>query len=687
MRRTPRSESAAERCREAGPAVFLCGPGGRYPGARCTNGGFALIFLSGVGVDFGGRPVLDGVDVTVSARQRWGLVGRNGTGKTTLLNVIMGRLEPTRGTVSRPAGLRFSLLDQHRRLAGATTVWDAAAAPFADVIALEHELQELAGEMGRLGEDSPPELLARYDRVMERFRHADGYSVEARVDAVLQGLGFDPAAARAQPLVQLSGGELGRVGLAAQLVAPADVLLLDEPTNHLDLDTTRWLEEYLVSAELTVLVISHDRAFLERVADHILHFEGGTAVPYRGGFSSFVRQRAERRLTQERAFAQQQRLIATEEEFIRRNLAGQKSRQAKSRRTRLERLPRLSAPVGEEATMSLSLEPANRGGNQVLVARELAVAVPGRVLLRAFSGRVQRREVVGLVGANGSGKSSLLQVIAGERPPADGDVRVGESVDAAYYRQDLTQVPLDRTLFEIIHDQRPHWHRGQVHGHLGRFGFSGEEAEKRAAVLSGGELARVALAMLMLTRANLLLLDEPTNHLDVESIEALEDAISGFDGTVVLVSHDRALLRAVASRVWALEAGEITDFDGSFPEWEDWSAERTASRLREQRAADDAAAALRARTQQRSSQPEKQRTALIRSLRAAVEAAEQEVHLVEAGLAALESALAEGSLYLDADGVRRAAELTAVRERERARLQESLSDWERAAEALQAAER
>jgi len=624
--------------------------------------------------------------VTIAARQRWGLVGRNGTGKTTLLNVVLGRVEPTRGVATSESGLRFSLLDQHRELSGASTVWEAAAAPFAEVIALEQALHELAAEMGRLGEASPPELLARYDRTMERFRHANGYAIEARVDAVLDGLGFEPGAARKQPVSQLSGGELGRVGLAAQLVAPADVLLLDEPTNHLDLDTTRWLEQYLVSAGLTVLVISHDRAFLEAVADHILHFEAGTAIPYAAGFTGFVQQRAERRLTQERAFAQQQRAIAADEDFIRRNMAGQKSRQAKSRRVRLERLPRLSPPEAEDdSRMALRLAPADRGGDQVLVARDLRVAVPGRTLIAGFTARVRRGDVIGLVGANGSGKSSLLKVIAGEWAPASGQVRVGDSVRVGYYRQDLAQVPLERTLFEIVHDLRPLWHRGQVHGHLGRFGFSGEAAQKRAGVLSGGELARVALAMLVLTQANLLLLDEPTNHLDVESIEALEDAISDFEGSLLLVSHDRALLRAVATRVWALEAGAITDYDGTFPEWEEHLAERAAERERERRAA-EAAAAARTRDRARKHPSPPRRGPSPHQLREAVSVAEQEVLRVEAVLLELENALADGSLYQRPDGLSRAAELTARREQERERLTRALADWERAAEALESME-
>ena len=418
-------------------------------------------------------------------------------------------------------------------------------------------------------------MLARYDRDLERFEREGGYTLAPRIDAVLHGLGFDPDEARTQALAGLSGGERGRVGLAQQLVAPADVLLLDEPTNHLDLETTRWLEDYLAQLDATVLLISHDRAFLQAVVDHVLHVEAGTVTPYAGDYEAFVRQRAERRLAQQRAFTKQSKVIASEEDFIRRNIAGQKSAQAKGRRRRLERVSRLSAPEGEEGVMSLRLEADARGGDQVLVAEKVRVAIGDRVLLDRFSASVRRGDVDRLHrpqrgGEDDAAPGDRRRAAAGRR------ARCGfpNRCELAHYRQDLAQVPADRSLYELINDLRPAWGRGAIQGHLGRFGFSGDSVLRQAGTLSGGERARVALAMMMLSGANLLLFDEPTNHLDVESIEALEDAIEAYDGTVILVSHDRALLRALTTRVWVLHEGRITDFPGSFEEWETASAER-----------------------------------------------------------------------------------------------------------------
>ena len=526
------------------------------------------IAVSAATVEFGATTLFSDVTFTVARGERWGVVGRNGTGKTTLFNLLTGWLEPTRGSVVRAPGLRVSVLEQHRDFGAAQTVWDAAAQPFAGLAALEASLHAQAVHLAALGESATPELHSHYGQDQDRFAREGGYTFAARVDAVLQGLGFDPVEARTRTLDQLSGGERGRVGLAAQLVAPADVLLLDEPTNHLDLATARWLEAYLRNLDETLLVISHDRAFLDHTVDHVLHFDNRTATPYTGGYSAFVTQRTERRLAQARAFEQQRRAVAREEEYIRRNIAGQNSAQAKGRRKRLERLPRLSPPPSEAEAMALRLEPGERGGDQVAVAEGLRLAVSGRELLRDFSATIRRGDVVGLVGPNGAGKSTLLSALVGERPTDGGELRLGASVTPAYYRQDLAQVPADRTLYDVVGDLRPRWGRGQVLGHLARFGFTGAAVERTAATLSGGERARVALAMIMLSRANLLVFDEPTNHLDIESIEALEDALGGYDGTIVLVSHDRALLRALATRVWALNGGEgrITDFAGTFAE-------------------------------------------------------------------------------------------------------------------------
>ena len=636
------------------------------------------IAFAGVGVDFGATKLFSDVTFTIAPGERWGIVGRNGTGKTTLFRLLTGDLEPTRGSIARAPRLRVSLLEQHRDYGAATTVWEAAAGELAELLALEQSLVEQAAN---LAHDSSPRALAQYGEDLERFEREGGYAVTARIDAVLHGLEFDPAQARVTPLSALSGGELGRLGLARQLMSTADVLLLDEPTNHLDLETTRWLEQYLAASERTVLLVSHDRAFLSATVDHVLHLEGGTATPYSAAYTDFVAQRAERRLAQQRAFEQQQRTIAHEQDYIARNIAGQNSKQAKGRRRRLERLPRLSPVIGAEGTMALRFEVADRGGDQVVTAKNVSVAIGARTLVERFSGTLKRTDVVGLIGRNGAGKSTLLRALLGEHPIQSGELRVGTSISSGYYRQDMSQVPLDRTLYEVIEDLRPKWERGPIQGHLGRFGFSGQEVLRRADSLSGGERARLALAILMLSRANLLILDEPTNHLDVESIEALEDAIEEYDGTVILVSHDRALLRALTTRIWILHERHMTEFAGGFAEWEEVSTERghaaAVSAAEEQ-------ALRRVHEHQRVAPPSKSdpRKELRVAQRELAEA-EARVAELEAQVAKVVAALEDPALYTRPDGARTAHELGAELETLKRDLEAGLERWTQATEQVE----
>ncbi len=637
--------------------------------------------VSGAAVDFGATTLFRNITFTVDAGERWGIVGRNGTGKTTLFRLLTGEMVPTRGGVARQPGLRVSLLEQHREFAGATTLWEVAAGPFAELLALEGSLMRQAAA---LEHDASEAALEKYGRDLERFEREGGYTIAPRVDAVLHGLGFDPASARSTPVSQLSGGERGRLGLARQLVSPADVLLLDEPTNHLDLETTRWLEEYLTTVSASVLVISHDRAFLSTVVDHVLHFEGDTANAYAGGYTAFVEQRALRRLTQQRQYEQQRRKIADEQDYIARNIAGQNSKQAKGRRKRLDRLPRLSAPVGDEATMAVRFEVAERGGDRVIAAEHASIGVDDRVLVADFTATLMRGDTVGLIGPNGSGKSTLIRSLLGEHPIAAGELRIGGGISVGYYRQDLAQVPLDKTLYDVINDLRPTWDRRLVQGHLGRFGFSGDEVQRRADTLSGGERARVALAMLMLGRANLLILDEPTNHLDVESIEALEDALDQYDGSVLIVSHDRELLRTLTTRVWVLHDRHITDFDGNFAEWETVSAER--EHAASVRAAEDEALRRvqeKKKTARRDESSRDTRNAL-RTAQRRVADLEAAIQACEARVGELTAALEDPALYTVADGIARAAQLGIDLDETKRALERALDDWAVATEAVEA---
>jgi len=643
------------------------------------------ISVSGAAVQFGATTLFTDITFTAAKGDRWGIIGRNGTGKTTLFRLITGEQEPTSGTISRQPGLRVSLLEQHRDFGNAATVWEAAAGQFADLLALEQSLAEQSVKIGELGEKSTPAMLARYDRDLERFEREGGYTFAPRVDAVLHGLGFDPVEARNRPLSHLSGGERGRLGVARQLVSPADVLLLDEPTNHLDLDTTLWLEEYLRSSDKTVLLISHDRAFLANVVDHVLHFEGNTAFAYTGGYASFVEQREQQRLTQQRAFDRQQKFIANQEDYVRRNIAGQNSKQAKGRRKRLERLPRLSSPTGSDATMALRLNSGERGGDQVIIAERATIGISGKVLIESFTTVLKRGDTVGLIGPNGAGKSTFLRTLLGENEVMRGELKVGGSITAAYYRQDLGQVPMNKTMYDVIADLRPLWERRQVQSHLARFGFSGDEVQRTATTLSGGERARLALAMIVLSRANLLILDEPTNHLDVESIESLEDALQEYDGTILLVSHDRELLRVLVNRVWVLHDRHITDFGGGFGEWEIASEER-AHAAAVNAAEEESLRRMheKQKTKRREDDKGKQRD-VTREARRRAEDAERRVSDLEAKVAKLTGDLADPALYTTEDGKRRAVKAGTELDRLKKQLDEAVEAWTAATEAAEEA--
>jgi ATP-binding cassette subfamily F protein 3 len=433
-----------------------------------------------------------------------------------------------------------------------------------------------------------------------------------------------------------------------------------------------------------VLLVSHDRAFLAGTVDHVLHFEGDSATAYAAGYRQFVVQRAERRLTQQRAFDQQQRKIAQESDYIARNIAGQNSRQAKGRRKRLERLPRLGAPIAGEDAMALRFDVHQRGGDRVVQAANVTVKVGDRVLVERFNGTLMRGDVLGLVGPNGAGKSTLIRALFGEHPLAAGDLKLGSSIDAGWYRQDMSQVPLGTTIYGAIEELRPTWERRLVQGHLGRFGFSGDEVQRRVDTLSGGERARVALAMLVLGHANLLVLDEPTNHLDVESIEALEDAIDGYEGTVILVSHDRELLRTLTTKVWVLHERHITEFNDGFADWETVSAER--AHAASVRASEEAALqrvherkrVAAGRDQNSKSQPDPRK--LLRAAERELESAESEVDRLEAEVAALTAALENPDLYTRAGGVADAKRLGADLDARKRELDAVLERWSAATE-------
>jgi ATP-binding cassette subfamily F protein 3 len=631
----------------------------------------AIVSLSDVAIRFGGVPLLEGINLTVQPGERWGIIGRNGSGKTTLMHIVIGSRVADQGSVSRAGRTRIAVLDQDRDLGDAKTVWSAAARGFGSLFDREADLMVQSEAMGVAGDDVSQAMLDRYATDQERFEHDGGYQAHARVDAVLSGLGFDPELAHNQDVDTLSGGERGRLALACQLATPADLLILDEPTNHLDLATTKWLEGYLKDLPEAVLLISHDRAFLTAVIDHVLHLEGGTTQSYTGGWDAFVVQRTERRLSLNRAVQKQATMIASEEEYIRRHIAGQNTAQAKGRRRRLRRVSRLSAPPGAEGAMMLKFELGLRGGDQILVTEQLKVGIGNRTLVEPWSGMLRRGERVGLIGPNGAGKSTFLRTILGERPCQGGKLRLMPSVEVAYYRQDLSDVDPDSSIYSLIENRRPLWTRGKVQDHLGRFGFSGDEVLRLAGTLSGGERARVALAILILEPANLLVFDEPTNHLDIESIEALEDALGDYPGTVLLVSHDRALLETLTTRIWAITNCQLDDYPGSFGEWQAAESRRRESENAQANREVTSAVDPRTDTKAKAAGRRRQERTLL--------AAEKRVAQLEGELSRCESVLSNPALYSEVGGPQRAADHVTKRDQLRNDLEVAMAEWESAA--------
>ena len=636
-----------------------------------------LVRLQDAGKQFGDRWVLRNVSFTVAQGERWGIVGRNGVGKTTLFRMLTGDDDATEGEIWRHPGLRFTLMRQNRGEQSDATIHEAAMAPFAELVAMERRLHDDMERLAGLpsGSAEADRLLQSYDRHMDEFRRRGGYEMRARADATLEGLGF-PQDTWSKPVRALSGGELGRLRLVQTLLAEPDVLLLDEPTNHLDLRSTEWLEEYLRAYPGTVLVVSHDRVFLERLADHILHLEEGTAYAYTGNFDAFLTQREERRMVQQKQFERQQAQIARTEDFIRRNLAGQKTKQAKSRRTLLSRMDRISAVSGDERAIALSFGETSRSGGTVMRMDGVQCAYGDRVLFAPFSGEVSRTERIAVIGPNGCGKSTLMRVLAGVAQPARGSVVLGAGVRTGYYRQDFTHLNPDHKIREEVALVAPRITTQELRSHLGRFLFSGDDAESRVGDLSGGEQARVALAKITLERANLLLLDEPTNHLDLESREALEESLEDFDGTVILISHDRAFLSATATRVWGFHDGRVEDFAGGYDEWTEHVKRRADAAPAQRAATSSATASAPARPTTGLSKNEQRRR------EREMERLEADIAKLETRIAEIEAALADPALYAPGSDPERARKLTGELGTAQSSLAAAYESWERMGEEL-----
>ncbi len=529
-----------------------------------------LFRLSEVHKSYGVQDVLRGASLQVNPGEHVGLVGRNGAGKSTIFRLVRGDETADRGDVVRARGVKLGLLDQHVHFKPGSTVHESALAAFGRLQQIEHEMHELEHRMVDAG-DGLEKILERYSDLQHEFELEGGFEYAARAEAILQGLGFDRDM---WPLEteKLSGGQQNRLGLACLLLASPDVLLLDEPTNHLDVNAVEWLEEFLQQYESAYVIISHDRYFLDRCCRRIIELENGRASNYNGNYSDYLVEREERRESQQRAYDNQQQLIAKTEEFIRRNIAGQKTKQAKSRRKMLEKLERIDAVRRDQSSGDFRLQAIERTGNHVLTVNKLAIGYPDKLLARDISFILRRGECLGIIGPNGSGKTTFLRTILNKLEPLDGEVRWGTKVQIGYYAQQLDDLD-DRN--EIIMELRrvapSTATAGELRSFLAKFLFTGDDVYKHVRDLSGGEKGRLALAKLIYSRVNVLVLDEPTNHLDIPSREALEEALSAYEGTIVTISHDRYFLDRVATQILALDGlGGAEHYEGDYTEYHDW---------------------------------------------------------------------------------------------------------------------
>lgn len=525
-----------------------------------------LLTVRDLARQFDSDPVFSNVTFDVRPGEKIGLVGPNGAGKSTLMRILAGEDEADVGTIERHSATRITMLEQHAEFTSDRTLLDEAKAGLGPLYALQAEAEELAHGMAADQDQTSLERLhKRYDIVQAELHRLDAYNLDHRVDQVLQGLGFSTDQYD-RPATQFSGGQQNRILLARLLLAAPNVMLLDEPTNHLDIAATEWLEDYLANSDQALIVVSHDRYFLDKVTNRILEMHRHQVTDYPGNFSAYWGQRAERMLVQQRAWEKQQEEIADLTDFIRKNAYGQLATQAKDREKKLARIERIERPTDFQ-TFSMTFPKANRTADHVIELLDVTQGF-GTPLFENVTLRIRRGERVGIFGPNGSGKTTLLRTMLGEVPPQRGTVRLGNGVNIGYFDQKLESVSADANLIEAIRpSHKPEITPGTLRDVLGRFGLKGDMVFQKVSMCSGGERSKVALARLAMLDVNVLVLDEPTNHLDLWACEALENALKAFDGTLIFVSHDRYFLDRVATHVISIDTGHVEYFEGNYSEF------------------------------------------------------------------------------------------------------------------------
>ncbi len=636
------------------------------------------IKCNGVSLSFGQFPVLQEVDFTLSETSRVGIVGQNGAGKSTLLKLLTGELVPDSGDIFITRGASLGFLKQNSGLQAANTVYAEMQTVFAELLQTGRELEQLERQMADTDPDGAQyaELAARYAQRTAAFEAGSGYDIDYRIRTVLFGMGFFEADFDKE-IAKLSGGEKTRLALAKLLLGAPDVLLLDEPTNHLDLKTLFWLENYLQSYRGCIVVVSHDRYFLDAVVTEMLEVSRHRVRHYRGNYTQYKQQKEAETLTQQRAYEKQQKVIEKYQDYIDRNLVrASTSKMAKSRRKALDKIERVERPVEERQEIHFSFPFDRPPYEKVLTATGVDVEVEGKVLITGVDLTVKRGEKVCIVGENGAGKSTFLKEVLGLLPCKRGKIALGGFVKLGYFEQEQNPFYPQETVLAALHNKYPQMTELALRSHLARYGFVGEEIYKQVSELSGGELAKLKFANLSFQRPNFLVLDEPTNHLDVYTKEALQQALKEYEGTILMVSHDRYLLGDIADYIVELsraDGAQVTQ--GGFAAYRDKMLAGGAQTLQKARPKEDGGAdESRGAASYRSSKQARRDAA---QRRAKLAAAERDIEACERQIAALEEQLQQPEVQTN---YQQLAELTTQLEQQKQLLEQHMEQWAELAE-------
>ena len=619
---------------------------------------------------FAGEVLFDNINLQVDERDRIALVGKNGAGKSTLLKILVGEEEPTSGEINKKKDISLSYLAQDSRFESENTIYDEMLHVFDDLRRTEKQLRQMELEMGEKSGEDLDKLMSDYDRLSENFRQAGGFTYEADIRAILNGFKFDESMWQMK-IADLSGGQNTRLALAKMLLEKPNLLVLDEPTNHLDIETIAWLENYLVNYSGALIIVSHDRYFLDKVATITLDLTKHSLDRYVGNYSRFVELKEQKLATEAKNYEKQQKEIAALEDFVNRNLVrASTTKRAQSRRKQLEKMERLDKPEAGKKSANMTFQSEKMSGNVVLTVENAAIGYDGEVLSEPINLDLRKMNAIAIVGPNGIGKSTFIKSIVDQIPFIKGEKRFGANVEVGYYDQSQSKLTPSNTVLDELWNDFKLTPEVEIRNRLGAFLFSGDDVKKSVGMLSGGEKARLLLAKLSMENNNFLILDEPTNHLDIDSKEVLENALIDFEGTLLFVSHDRYFINRVATHVLELSENGSTLYLGDYDYYVDKKAEMEVSQIEETSTSNQAKEASPVNDYQAQKESQKE----VRKLMRQIESLEAEIEELESQSQAISEQMLETN---DADKL---MELQAELDKISHRQEEAMLEWEELSE-------